>query len=537
MLKFDLVGSELKGNWLLENSTLVNRNCWIEIYDHEFLKSFVKFTQNGVIILVRESKLIKGSTTIIPSVLEENEFEKELHLSFTSELDWIILTIESDQIVLQSGPNGIVPIYLYAKKTSLKGSWDPYDLFQYLDNQPLNLARSVHYLCNFNQPYSRKTVFSKLIRVTKGSKVVWNKTNSVFQTHYFYPEAQELPQSRELKKDSDPVSALIRIISEYYSHRFSEEFKSIHTHLSGGFDSGLVTSIASDSGFSKINSYSLIQLAEEGFHQRRRCREFESKFDLVNHEIEIINLPIFTKGFSRMDLNRVIPWEDCYSEAFEKILRLIALNQGSVLLMGTGGDELTFPHWKELDIEERRSQKEVVFPRKESLPTFLTKEAIELFYDSFDKIDRAPNAIVSSSALDDHAITAPQCLRHGVWPIHPLSSQDVVIYCRSLPVEWRKKRKIFKEVLNRLGCSETITHPIKKESFSSIMIESLINQSREVVLELFNESRLSELNLLNKGKLIDQFESFTSKPDVAQLPHFYAVANLELTLRSLSKQM
>lgn len=536
MLKFSIFQSDLKSKWKIEKNGFTAGDSWIKPYSHSFVETFYLIESNRFFLIIRESVFIdERGDSINPKKINPSLFSKKIGETKNWPLDWLILEIHQGVLSINVGSKGVAPVYLIEQIDSIKASWDPYDLYSFLPNQPLNLERSIHYISNFSQPYSSNTVFKKMVRLTERSKAKWNPKNNISKLQIKYPEPQQLPKPRLLKKGANPAIALQKIISNYLKNRIPDD-QEIHSHLSGGFDSGLTTSLASLLFLKPVNSYSLIQQGIEGVEQLKRCKEFIKNFDLSEKSYKIENTPVFKESYSRISIGRVVPWEDCYSEAFEQILIDIKCNNGSILLMGTGGDELLYPHWEELNRLNIEEQKKTIFPSKKHLPSFLTDSSVQNFYNSFLKIDRAPNSILSPSALDDKAINAPQCLRYNIWPIHPLANIDVVNFCRSLPKEWRNDRFIFKNILKTLGCSSNITSPKNKESFSRIMKKSLTNLSKSVIEELFINSKLAEMGIINKTVLLNNYRQFCKGNSNFKSSFFYSTAILEMTLISINKQ-
>jgi asparagine synthase (glutamine-hydrolysing) len=143
-----------------------------------------------------------------------------------------------------------------------------------------------------------------------------------------------------------------------------------------------------------------------------------------------------------------------------------------------------------------------------------------------------PRAFAQRSVMDSAAGMAAQALRHGLWPIHPLITPEVVRYCHALPAEWRRERALMRELLERWGLPRFVSHPEATESFEG-MCSTAMRRCPDFA-RLLRAERLADLGLVEPGKVETAFREWSARraPSSEALP-LVAVATLEATLETL----
>jgi asparagine synthase (glutamine-hydrolysing) len=133
------------------------------------------------------------------------------------------------------------------------------------------------------------------------------------------------------------------------------------------------------------------------------------------------------------------------------------------------------------------------------------------------------------------AFSSAMYLRHGIWPVHPLCTPELVRFCAALPAEWRVQRTVARRALARIGCTARITHGTV-DDFVPALAYSLRNTARPMIESLFRNSRLADAGYLKPDLLLHDFAIWADRTDDAEssVP-FYAVAAIELMLRSLER--
>ena len=165
-------------------------------------------------------------------------------------------------------------------------------------------------------------------------------------------------------------------------------------------------------------------------------------------------------------------------------------------------------------------------------PSLLTERVRRAHVERTAALNDLPRAFAQRSVMDSAAGMAAQALRHGLWPIHPLITPEVVRYCHALPAEWRRERALMRELLAGWGLPRSVTHPEKTESFEG-MCASAMRRCPELA-RLLRAPRLADLGLVEPGRVETAFREWSSRqaPSSDALP-LVAVATLEATLEAL----
>jgi hypothetical protein len=229
----------------------------------------------------------------------------------------------------------------------------------------------------------------------------------------------------------------------------------------------------------------------------------------------------------------VIPWLEFYTEAFEALAALARQDGATTLLTGIGGDELLYLHRFELTEGERELEERDEFADADRLPPFLTPRARERFLDSRFGVACAPQPAAMQSAVQSAGTASSLAMRRGLWPVHPLCTPELVRFCAALPREWREQRALERRFLAHLGCAPSVTNPEVTESFSGLMEHALRAASRPLIESLFHDSRLADAGLIDAAALRRHYQRYCAEGEEGGDVTFWAVAILELTMRSL----
>lgn len=528
--------------WSRSQNRLYVGGSWVEAFCHQSLRRRVLVSESLLLIVVHEvshASTPSDSAGISPNPIEctTEAIHAEWATARLKTADWTALLINRStrRLSLRSGPKGLAPVYLSESGNCLRGSWDPVDLYPYLQNPCLEYARASHYLACLGQPYAHQTILRGLLRVTPGSLAIWGGDPSVSRAdlRIRYPNVDGLPCVRRLLPEASPICPFLQLLTNAVLGSVQPQSNPIATELSGGLDSGIVTAVAARCHPRRIKSHGLVMPSGEGAMQNQRRMEFVKRFQLQDAAISAERyLPFGSRG-ERLRESTAIPWGDCYDEAFGEMFDTVSRSGSCVLMTGIGGDELMYPHWSELSKQEQSMRRAELFPAASSTPVFLTTEARQAYVETFASMDRAPRAEVPGSGLEDAACVAPSLLRRGIWPVHPLCSAEVYQFCQALPAHWRQDRRIMRQALAAMGCSATVTHPVATETFQPLMSKSLRHARRAFVRSLFEDSRLDRHGLVDGPDLVKGFDRFCSGSEDVPQVQFYAAASMEMVLRAV----
>ncbi|WP_074407132.1 asparagine synthase-related protein [Aquimarina megaterium] len=506
----------------------------IEPFAHQSLESFAITNGTQYLFVVRErnaqiiTKETKKSTLRIVCDNEFHEVTKNLR---QWSLHYISLLIDRNTITIHTGKWGVAPIYLVESNNKLLGHWNPKEHYKHLSSLTLDKELVSHYLITYYRPYSKKTIFPKMHRLTERSVAHWSGNDTLEIT---YPLSLEQPFARELKPDADVVGMFKEILNHSMKRWIHNDVKTISTELSSGLDSGIISIIASSLTSTKLQTYGLLVMDEYKGAQISRRNEFIARFGYDDTSIHIEDFLPFSRNSYRITNAEMVPWEGCYHAAFNHLLSLAKQNKNDLLFTGFGGDELFFPYWDEMDNEDKKSYMSSAHLQRNEVPLFIKDGLYETYSDTVNSIKRAPKSLMPDSSVEAVAYGSPVYLSNNIWPVSPYCTPELINFCRSLPFSWRKNRRLQREFLAQSGCSKKITHPKKPEDFGPVMFHAL-QQSKYQVNKLFKNSYLADLGYIEPKKFINAYQEHINDKGASKYSNidFYTVIALEYTMRSL----
>jgi asparagine synthase (glutamine-hydrolysing) len=196
-----------------------------------------------------------------------------------------------------------------------------------------------------------------------------------------------------------------------------------------------------------------------------------------------------------------------------------AVAAGRVVLTGIGGDELM-----SLLPQEQSSQ---AIAAQAPAPSWLTTRGRQLAREAAGGCGH-PSTVVPETALLAAGCRAPTFLRHGVWPVNPLCTPELVRFCQWLPTHWRTRRRLQRERLARAGLDQTWLHPPRRENFAHVMRHALARYGVPMLEGFLPDLALADLGLVEPAAVRQALER--NGPAMNLL---YEVVNLELALRHL----
>ena len=424
---------------------------------------------------------------------------------------------------VSSGANGIAPLYLVADGTRLRGDWDAGRLYQHLPGglRP-DPVLAGYFLATFDQPYSHRTIIDGLRLLTQGCSARWRAATG--QLGFTYPPSQAPPAVADLRPDADVPGGVWRCLTS--TVRRGPWSAVTGSELSSGLDSALVTAaVVAECRQPPVRSYAVRLSGPAGDRQQARRLELVRQFGTVDTPLSSMGLEPFVPGGIRDRGLAVLPWEDCYLEAFDELLALAAADGVEVMHTGFGGDELCY-HRRVGDLSYRP-------PADDTVPDHLTPLALAALREIGPVAEPAPAAIPMHSALQAATISSARYLRRGIWPVFPLTSPDLVRLCARLPWSWRQNRAVTRTMLGRLGVSGSVANASDSDSFAPVLARGLRRAGPGRLSGLWRDSRLADLGLLDPVRFQAGFARWVASGAVDGTLPYYAAIQLELTLRSL----
>ncbi|MFY1652833.1 hypothetical protein ACN27J_18320 [Solwaraspora sp. WMMB762] len=502
---------------------------WIEPITHPALESTLITEGVRAAVIIRErsanvdvtypwagpSRTVEVSPEDYHAVLDD---AKHWHL------DRFILEISPDQGVrASSGVYNVAPVYLTATDHTLTGSWNltdlargctPEDVIRYM------VARTLSYF----QRYSNRTHFRHIFHLTERSTAYLQ--NGDFRIEY--PDDAQHAEPRPIREGADVVDGLTVLLESIIQERVLEPAICGLT-LSGGMDSANVALTLGRLHPGAIAGSAILVAGAAGEQQRRRRRELARlahlKSDITTPAME---LPPLSAGSAILAGNSLDFDEEGFSEAVGHLIDLMVDEGIKVSFGGTGGDEMLA-----LPPEERDFSGDL---EDLTLPVWLTATARDELLSA--ESDIAPAAIINEVTLAGFACHNPLYIQRGVWPVEPLASPAAIRFGEWLPPEWRRRKRIFRDRLNRAGASNEVVNPRLSENLGGLMNLGVYRNCLPLLSRfLRTDLLLGQLGVVNVDRLRLAMEQASRSGEHQVDYRLYPVVATEVRLRHLAGLM
>ena len=87
-------------------------------------------------------------------------------------------------------------------------------------------------------------------------------------------------------------------------------------------------------------------------------------------------------------------------------------------------------------------------------------------------------------------------LRHGLWPVYPYHSTDLAAFVGSLPVEYRRDRRLLRRALTRVTGDAVFETDYVKEGFGEVAVHGIVD-NRDWLIATAERSGLLQSPLLD----------------------------------------
>jgi asparagine synthase (glutamine-hydrolysing) len=514
----------------------------IQPYRHDALHAELRCSARRSVVVVRErgagaahqAGLYKtpGETTWTT----ERELDRWLDETRRWPLDFVLLVIDGRdtcrRVKLTAGSWGTAPLYLHAAHDVLRASWDVADLYPHLQSTELDIHFASQYLLSLNNPYSRRTIFPEITRLTERARAHWSPPFD--RVRITYPPAIDHSVAHRLRSRADVVGTFREILQSSMRRSRYDEQQPIAVELSGGLDSTLIVATAATLPAPATFSYGLIMPGQPGEYQRLRRNEVVERAGLLDREFPCCDYPPFNPRSHRVRGNGTVMWGEYYEEAVTHLVELVRADGLHTIYTGMGGDELCSYQFGELRADEQEGDDAL---RSSGFPEFVNRRVVEAFKERH-KIDDAPPALSYTSVMESAVAVAPVYLRNGVWPISPLTTPELVEFCRKLPLAWRHRRKIHRQVLASFGYSKRVAFPkpAHLETFVPVMNYSLGTVAASVIEDVFVDSLVEAQGLIDGRALLRAYHRFRAGSAAPHIDQILGALVLELTLRSVERR-
>ncbi|BDU21759.1 asparagine synthase-related protein [Dyella sp. GSA-30] len=519
MLKADIALPDLSHDPQWRDDAIVLGDSRITPHAHPSLEAWLVRTKGQWFAIVRERTASADAAAAARDV-DNEEFQRLYRQCLLWPLDYVM--IEAAQMgcrmKVRAGVFGSLPLYCRATQNSVKLSWDVTDLA----TEPLAIdAEIASHRLAMNTVYSARQlgVGIQLLTERASFEVEPGRASYRYPTPAAETSPMPLPAGRDALSMFDELLQRAVSVRPMAANRISLE-------LSGGMDSASVAcALAKRHG--PVASRGILLDGHVRQPQVQRREQIAKRLGLFDDTVEMtafppdldIQRPVLSKSLSR----------EYYLEACSALWSKARVQGHDVLFTGIGGDEL-FPSYLDevqkqdpsttgREHEVRHYAMQLLTPHARSAATSLR---------SFD----APPSPVSSTALLAHACRAPDLVRHGLWPVNPLSDPGLIAFCHRLPREHRQGRELIRQYLQAHLGDEVFPSNYTKETFAGVFPELISHHASSLAAQL-GDCALADLGLVDQRAALSLLELVAATKASAPTTAFTSFLWLERCVREL----
>lgn len=321
--------------------------------------------------------------------------------------------------IARTGTGGC-PIYLSSNGRSVCVSWKFEEAVRLIPNPVPNIEACQIYLGE-GPGRVRDQVIAGVYMLWPGESARFDAAGLRFRA----VEPPPIVQSGTLHEAADACGAFFRTVAAALSPVLTKARRPL-LELSGGYDSTCVGLVAGQMR-GDLRSYGLIQQGAVGAQQRLRRKELVGLLGVDDAELAVLDYP----PFAALDEDEctVTPCDTAFRLACAAAIERHPAGNFDLVVTGIGGDELTLEDTHRIGPHDLAGH-------------------------------NMPTAAAAS------ACRADMLMRRGIWPVNPLTSPQVVNFCRALPKDLRESRRINILSMARAGLSDGFLFPRFKEQFA-----------------------------------------------------------------------
>jgi len=521
MLKADIALRDLTHQAQWREGSIALGDSRISPHAHPSLETLLIRTNGQWFVMVRErAAAASANAAAATRDVDSEEFARLYRQCLLWHLDYLM--IEGAQagcrLKVRTGVLGSMPVYYRATEDRIRMSWDVTDLA----TGPLAIDAEVasHRLV-MNPVYSARQLCVGIGLLTERASLDVRPGSA----SYRYPAAAGETAPTLLPEGRDALAMFAELLERAVSARPMAADR-LSLELSGGMDSGSVAcALARQLG--TIASKGILLDGDVRRPQIERRNQITSRLGLVDETVEMsafppdldIGQPAQPKSLSR----------EYYLEACSALWRKARAQGHDMLFTGIGGDEL-FPSYRDevqaLDPDEPASVSEVRRYAEQLLTPHAHSAAQSL--RTFD----APASPVPSTALLAVACRAPDLLRHGLWPVNPLSDPSLAAFCHRLPREHRQGRELIRQYLHKHLGNDVFQRDYTKETFTGVMAQSISRHASSIAGQL-RDCALADLGLVDQPAVLALLETVAATRASAPATALASCLWLERSVRQL----
>lgn len=523
MLKAEIALHDLSCQPEWRGGTLAIGGSRIEPYAHAALETLFAHTEDQWILVVRERHAnVALREDAAAGLLDEQRFA-ELHRACVMwPLDYVMIEVAKSghRIKIRSGMYGAAPVYCRATTSALSVSWDLADFLA----APLSIDLDIASRClALGSIYSAQHICSGVTMLTERA-VLFAEPG---RARYHYPAAVEAnTQSLALLTDDEADEAFEKILHDIVSSRPATAGR-IATELSGGMDSATVA-CALTKAHGTVASKGILLSGDERQHQVARRSKIVERLHLIDETVDI------DRHLPTLDLQpgeeKVYPHAELYLEAFDSLWGKARAQGCELLFTGVGGDEL-FPTYQNETTRRTDTSGELVEQARDHATKLLTPRAQAAVHSS--RLFDAPTGPIPISALLAGTCQAPHMLRHGLWPVNPLSDPRLVAFCHRLPTaSWHRRAVMQRNLGSSLG-ADVFPPNYAKETFASVLPNLIFRHEQSLAAQL-RECALADLGLVDHGAALALLKEVAATRNDAPAAPLISFLWLERFVRQLA---
>ncbi|MFC5740516.1 asparagine synthase-related protein [Dyella tabacisoli] len=451
------------------------------------LEALLVRTQGQWFMTVRERRVATApDKTIACRDVDTEQFSRLYQECALWPLDYLMIEVAQAgcRMRVRTGVLGSVPVYCHARNDEVTLSWDFADFAAHplaIDTEIASHRLALHTV------YSARQLCVGVNLLTERASFYVEPGKASYR--YPAPAPDTIPSP--LPQGRDALTAFSELLHQAVSVRPIAADR-ISVELSGGMDSATVAS-AMATFHQRIASKGILLDGDVRQPQIQRRQLIANRLNLSDETVEITAFPPSLDLQRQPGQARGLYWE-YYLEACAALWDSSLAQGRDVLFTGIGGDEL-FPAYADETQEKNGKEPGWRDDARHCAEQLLTPRALSVARSlrSFD----APTSPVPVTALLAHACRGPDLLRHGLWPVNPLSDPSLVAFCHRLPRDDRQGREVMRQYLHaRLG-SEVFPRGYTKETFAQVLPE-LISRQAETLATQLRDCALADLGLVDQ---------------------------------------
>lgn len=436
-------------------------------------------------------------------------------------IQWLINN-DAPELSIERNPQAFCPLYFLQDQGNIYFHWDPTELYKNLQGTNILDRSQCEAFLNFRWTYGPDTVFRDIKMIPERARVIFTVSGSRF----IKPPSIAAMQPHKLNQNTDPIKHLDHILTEAIA-MWSPEKNDTYCEQSSGLDTTLISLLVGkvmQAAPRTVGYYPHDDQLEQILLRREEAIRLIGAIDICP-SIEIYFENAFSLDFSQKH------WPYEAPTSFEKniVANAIALNGGDLVFSGIGGDELcqlSESEWLETKRSFNAPNEDFKYAS-----TSVTHDDLEK--DRLSEIPCWPTGFVPESSHDVANSIAAIYLRNNIWYAHPLALGHVQTFGHFLPLDWRKNRRLSREILKRMGLSDFFVQQVPKESVGLSIDKVLMDDA--IFSRLFAQSILADEKMIDMDKLKKWRNALKQRPGYHHASgNILTAYALERSLKSIS---